>query len=140
MSFSPYLTFDGNCQEAFEFYVEVLGAEIVMSSKFSEAPEGSNMSGELDDKIMHARLKLGDSVIMASDDPTGNYSPPNGFHISAGFDDLERARGAFEGLSDGGQVMMPFRKTFWTEGFGMVRDRFGIPWMVNFNNPESEYY
>lgn len=131
MHFSPYLNFDGHCKEAIEFYAELLGGEIVFMSTFAEAPDDEDISPGLKDKIMHAQLKIGDQVIMASDASPENYAIPQGIHITIGVDTPEEAERIYEALSEGGSVQMPLEETFWAKRFAMFSDRFGIPWMVN---------
>lgn len=139
MNFFPYLSFDGDCEEAMHRYVEIFGGEIVSMQRFRDEESCADMPDEIQDKVMHAQFKYGDGLIMASD-AGQHYTKPAGVHVSANFDDVDEAKRVFEGLSEGGDVMMPFSKTFWTEGFGMTRDRFGILWMVNVNAPDSKYY
>lgn len=131
MDVCPYLTFNGNCEEALQFYAEVLGAEVVTMSKFGGSPMEEHTDEEHHDKVMHASIKLGDSTIMASDNIWPGYSPPSGISVTLGIDGIEQARKVFNALSEGGKVTMEFEKTFWAVGFGMVTDRFGIPWLVN---------
>lgn len=131
MQFSPYLNFDGHCKEAFAFYADLLGGEIIFMSTFAEAPDDAEISPGLKDKIMHAQLKVGDQVIMASDASPQNYDIPRGINITIGVDTPEEAERIYEALAEGGSVRMPMEETFWAKRFGMVSDRFGIPWMVN---------
>ncbi|MCY3880484.1 MAG: VOC family protein [Rhodobacteraceae bacterium] len=140
MAFTPYLTFDGNCKEAFEWYAEVLGGSIVAMMRFRDEPSCAGMPEEVQDKIMHARLQFRDSLLMASDLPMGEYVQPQSVHVAIDFGDTATAKAVFGQFADGGEVSMPFDKTFWTEGFGIVRDRFGVLWMVNVANPDSPYY
>ncbi len=131
MEISPYLNFNGNCAEAFKWYAEILGGEIVYMQTFRGSPLESEVPEADLDQVMHASLKIGDCTLMASDNPWGNYSPPEGIQISTGFDDLAEATRVFNALAEGGEVKMKFEKTFWAAGFGMLVDRFKIPWMVN---------
>lgn len=135
MNFNPYLNFNGNCAEAMAFYADVFGGEISFIQTFGESEMSAEMPPSMHDLTMHATLRIGDRIIMASDDPSGKYEPPRGFHVQVGFPDFAKAHGIFETLAEGGEVTMPFAKTFWTSGFGMLRDRFGIPWMVNCDDP-----
>ncbi len=135
MTFNPYLTFNGNCAEAFASYAEIFGAEIGMMMKFGDAPSGVSMPGASDDLIMHAQLNLGDSVLMGSDMTGDGETRVSGIQIQMGYDDVDEARQVFEALAEGGVVEMPFQKTFWAAGFGMVRDRFGVPWLINCDQP-----
>lgn len=129
MEISPYLNFDGTCEEAMRFYERVLGGRIEALSRF----EGSPAAGDpaMNDRILHARMTVGNQVIMASDAPPGYYSRPAGSYISLTPDSLEDARRIFDALSEGGSVHMPFEPTFWSPGFGMFADRYGTLWMVS---------
>lgn len=137
MNFNPYLNFNGDCAEAMQFYAEVFGGEVTFVQTFGESGMAADMPPEMHDMVMHATLQIGDRIIMASDDPTGKYKSPCGFHVQTGFPDFDKAKSIFTALSEGGTITMPFEKTFWTEGFGITRDRFGTPWMVNFDDPDE---
>ncbi|SHF89852.1 PhnB protein [Microbulbifer donghaiensis] len=134
MNFFPYLNFNGNCKEAFEFYARVLGGEIIVLSTFAEAPEEAGMPAEVGDQVMHAQLKVGNQIFMASDAPK-NFQPAQGFNISIGVDTPEDAERIYRALSEGGEVTMPLTETFWAQRFAVFTDRFGIPWMVNCDKP-----
>jgi len=133
-SINPYLTFNGKCEEAFDFYKSVFGGEFAMKSRFGETPEQTCSAAEAN-KIMHVALPIGkDSLLMGSDQPDG-YGPlneGNNFNIAVSPDSQEQAMGIFQGLSAGGQVIMPMEKTFWGAYFGMLKDKYGIQWMVNY--------
>lgn len=131
MQVSPYLMFNGNCEEALKYYEQALGATIQFSSTFKGSPACDSVPAEWADKIMHASLKVGDTVVMASDAPPGTYQQPAGISVALGLNDAARGEQLFNALSDGGQVQMPYQATFWAAGFGMCVDRFGIPWMIN---------
>ena len=134
-SVNPYLSFNGNCEEAFDFYKSVFGGEFAMKSRFGEMPSEHNCSEAEANKIMHVALPIGkDSILMGSDQPDG-YGPlseGNNFNIAVSPDSEEQATGIFNGLSAGGQVVMPMEKTFWGAYFGMLKDKYGIQWMVNY--------
>jgi PhnB protein len=134
MFVEPYLFFDGRCEEALEFYRTALGAEIGMIMRYRESPEPPppEMVPEgWDDKIMHALFRVGNSAIMASDDCTAGDRAMRGFSLSIAAADADEAERLFRALADGGVVQMPLGATFWSPAFGMVTDRFGVPWMVN---------
>ena len=131
MQITPYLTFNGNCAEAFRFYAESLGGTIEMMMSHGESPIAAQVPKEWHSAIMHARLKVGDAVLMASDAPPEQGQTPEGFSVSLGVDTPAEAERIFEALAEGGTVRMPLQQTFWAARFGMVVDRFGIPWMVN---------
>lgn len=134
MSINPYLNFDGTCAEAFKFYVQVLGGKDLQIMTFGDIPPGEEtppMTEREKDLVMHARFTVGDITVMGSDAPGGRYNKPQGFSVSIGVDTPEEAERMFAALAEGGEIGMPIAKTFWAKRFGMVKDRFGTPWMVN---------
>ena len=131
MQLSSYLFFNGNCAEAFTFYEKVLGGKIEGMQKHAGSPAAEHVPAEWGDKILHARMTVGDSVLMASDAPPGRFEKPQGFCVCLALKDPTEGERIFGDLSEGGTVQMPFAATFWSPGFGMCVDRFGIPWMVN---------
>jgi PhnB protein len=135
MLLQPYLNFDGDCESAFTFYAHVLGGRIEAMQKNSDSPAAANTPAGWQDKSLHARLTVGDAVLMASDAPPGTYSRPQGVYVSIGLSDPAQAARIFNALAEGGTVQMPFEETFWAARFGMLVDRFGIPWMVNCEKP-----
>ena len=132
MKLNPYLHFDGNCEEAVNFYAKALGAKIAMLMRYGEAPADNPCSKDMEQKIMHARLIIGDNVIMASDAPPGRCPEQAGFSISLNVHSIEEAERLYRALSEGGQIFMPMGETFWAHRFAMFKDRFGTPWMINF--------
>ena len=131
MQISPYLLFNGNCAEAFKFYEKCLGGKIEGMMTHGQSPMGEKVAPDWRDKIIHARMTVGDQVLMGSDAPPAHYSQPQGYSVSIGVKDRDEAERIFKDLSSGAEVKMPFQKTFWSVGFGMLTDRFGTPWMVN---------
>jgi PhnB protein len=131
MEISPYLNFKGDCAAAFAFYEKCLGGKIVMMQKHGETPMKDHVPAEWQDKVMHVRLVVGGQALMGSDAPPDRYAPPQGMSVSISIPTPAEAERAFNGLAEGGKVDMPFQKTFWSAGFGMLVDRYGIPWMVN---------
>jgi len=130
--FEPYLSFDGNCAEAMRFYEKTLGAKLEMMMTHAESPMAGQTPPGSENRIMHARLNLDGRLLMASDDMPGHpYHGMHGFSLSLMYPTADAGRPIFDALSAGGQVTMPWQKTFWAEGFGMLVDRFGTPWMVN---------
>jgi PhnB protein len=128
----PYLFFNGNCEQAVEFYRKALGAEIEMTMRYRESPEPpppDTTPPDWGDKVMHTSFRVGDARIMASD---GCCDKPGfgGFSLSLAFPTEAQAARAFAALSDGGEIAMPLGKTFWSPCFGMLTDRFGVGWMV----------
>ncbi len=137
MSIEPYLNFDGRCEEAIDFYRQALGAKVTMLMRFSENPDppqpGMVPPGS-EDKIMHASLLVGESTVMASDCYCKGEPSFQGITLSLTVPDEAAADRAFAALSEGGKVHMPLTKTFFSPRFGMVADRFGVPWMVIVRN------
>jgi PhnB protein len=131
MKVNPYLFYDGNCEAAFKHYEKVLGAEIEVLLRNEEAPLDMPSPPERKKKIMHGRISIDGEVLMASDAPPDHFHRPQGFSVSLTFTDPAEAERKFTALCEGGSVNMPFGKTFFSKGFGMGTDRFGIPWMVN---------
>jgi PhnB protein len=133
MQIQSYLFFDGRCEEALEYYRKALGAELVMLMRYKESPEppppGQLPPGS-ENKVMHASLRIGDSVVLASDGHCQGKPSFQGFSLSLTVPDEARANQFFAALADGGQVQMPLAKTFFSPRFGMVADRFGVSWMV----------
>ncbi|HVV66313.1 MAG TPA: VOC family protein [Rhizomicrobium sp.] len=129
MRINAYLTFNGNCEEAFGFYERTLGAKIEMKSTFGETPVSGQMPA-MKDKIVHARIRIGDQVVMGSDAPPDRFSKPQGFSLSLSAETAAEAERLFRALSEGGEARMPLASTFFAERFGMLVDRFGVPWMV----------
>ena len=128
----PYLFFGGRCEEAIEFYRKALGAELVMLSRFKEAPEPQpGMPDCFEEKIMHATLRIGETLLMASDGRCEGPQNFEGFSLSITVADDAEAERAFTALSDGGLVTMALAKTFWAPKFGMLQDKFGVGWMVS---------
>jgi len=133
MQIQPYLSFDGRCDEAIAFYRQALGAEVVMLLRFKDHPEpgGEAMippgSGE---KVMHAALRIGDSMVLASDGRCQGQPDFQGFSLSLTAKDGTEAERVFAALAEGGTVRMPLAKTFFSSHFGMLADRFGVSWMI----------
>ena len=128
----PYLFFNGRCEEAIGFYRKALGAEVEMMLRFKESPEppppGMTPAG-WENKIMHCSVRIGQTVVMASDG-CGESKGFEGFSLSITVPDEAAADRVFAALSEGGKVEMPLGKTFWSPRFGMLQDKFGIGWMV----------
>jgi len=130
----PYISFSGNCQEAINFYIEALGAELVFMQKVGDSPM-KDMGPA--DAVMHCRLQIGDTQIMASDNMGRPMTMGNNITLAIGLDDLDKAKEMFDRLAEGGSVTMPIQSTYWAAGFGMLMDKFGINWMFNVETPES---
>ena len=136
MAFHPYLTFGGNCREAFTRYQEIFGGELVLLP-MSDMPSDEPVPPDQADLIMHGALTFDGHLLMASDDPTGTFNGVRGMHVNYAVADVAEAERVFGALADGGQVTMPLEETFWSPRFGMCVDRFGTPWMVNAEAPEQ---
>lgn len=135
----PYLFFAGRCEEAIEFYIDALGAELQLLMRFSESPEPmpeAMLPDDFDNKVMHASIKVGDSIVMMSDgvDVQNQFG---GVSLSISCPSQQQAHNMFNGLAQGGEVQMPLTETFWSPLFGSLTDKFGVSWMVSCD-PESE--
>jgi PhnB protein len=131
VDFTPYLNFRGQCAEAFKFYAQTFGGQITFMQTHADSPMKDQVPADWQDKIMHATLQIGDRTLMGSDAPPNYYGTPQGMAVSIGSLSVVEGERIFKALAEKGNVTMPFQKTFWSPGFGMVTDRFGIPWMVN---------
>lgn len=128
---NPYLIFDGNCADAMRFYEKTLGGKLDLMTHAS-SPVADQVPPEAADRIMHARLVFDGGTLMASDAMVGqHYDGMKGFSLSLYYPTAAEGQKMFDALAQGGKVNMPFQKTFWADGFGMLIDRFGTPWMVN---------
>src|SRR5579862_8675820 len=134
MHVQPYLFFGGRCEEALAFYRKALGAQIDTVSKYSDSPEPAPpgmLAPGFEGKVMHCQFRVGGSIIMGSDGCREDDKTGAGFKLALSVATEAEADRAFAALSDGGKVSMPLSKTFWSQKFGMLTDRFGIEWMVN---------
>lgn len=132
----PYIAFPGNCREAIEFYKEALGAEVLFTQTVGESPMPEMGPAT---NIMHCTMKVGDSILMMSDDmsPDGAPETPGIISLTVALNDPAKAAGIFARLAaDGGVVIMPLAKAYWAEAFGMLTDKFGIRWMINCDAPK----
>ena len=131
MNGQPYLFFDGRCEEALAFYTKALGAEVTMLMRFKDNPEPQGGPPNVQpEKVMHARLRIGDAVIFAGDGMCRGATHFDGVALSLTVADEAEADRMFNGLLDGGTVVMPLGKTFFSPRFGMLCDKFGVNWMV----------
>ncbi len=131
MQLNPYLMFNGNCAQAFRFYEKTLGAKIVAMMTYGDTPAAKDSPPAMRDKVIHARMTIDGQVVMASDAPADRYDTPKGITVTLNIQDPAEAERTFHALADGASVTMPIQETFWAKRFGMLTDRFGIPWMVN---------
>ena len=137
MKLNPYLHFNGNCREAMEFYAEVLGGKVLAMMTFADMPSDQPASQETRDLIVHARLAIGDELLMASDAPADRFEKPQGFSVTLNIKEPTEAERVYNALAEGGTVMMPVGETFWAQKFAMLKDRFGTPWMINCEKPQQ---
>jgi PhnB protein len=135
LKISPYLSFDGQCQAALEFYARCLGGTIVYSTTYGESPMASQVPPGWVSRIYHATLTAGGRSLGAADAPPGAYSSPQGFFVMLEIDEPAEAERIFGMLSEGGIVQMPIQATHWARRFGVLTDPFGIPWMINCGEP-----
>jgi PhnB protein len=131
MQMNPYLTFSGQCEAAFKFYAKVLGGEIIAMLPHEGTPMADHVPPAWRSKIAHARMMVGDKVLMGSDAPPDRFEKMQGFSVTLGIDDPAKAERVFHALAENGTVCMPIGETFWAVRFGMLIDQFGTPWMVN---------
>jgi PhnB protein len=132
MRLETYLFFNGNCEAALAFYRETIGAETLFLMRFKDSPEAADTPPDWQEKVMHATFRIGDREVLASDGMKGAQSKGYaGFSLSIAVDDTASGEKLYAALSDGGQSLIPWQSTFWTKGFGMLVDRFGVPWMVS---------
>ena len=130
MKLYTYLNYGGNCREAFEFYAKHLGGSIIMMVTFNERPAGMESPPEWRDKILHARLELGDTILMGADIPPERFKPIRSAYLTLMPDSNEEAERVYALLKEDGQIFMPMEQTFFAERFAQLRDRFGTSWML----------
>lgn len=136
MQVQAYLTFNGRCEEAIEFYRRALGAEVQMLMRFKDAPTGGPSEGCAGgpapdgEKVMHCALRIGETIVMASDGMSLGEPSFQGFSLALSPKDVAEAEKLFAALADGGQAQMPLAETFFASRFGMVADKFGVSWMI----------
>ena len=131
MQVNPYLSFKGDCEAAFKFYEQSLGGKPGALFRYAGSPMADQVPADWQDKIMHGSVRVGDQVLMGGDVAPGQYEEPKGFSLSIQLQRTADAERIFHELAGGGRVVMPLEKTFWAARFGMVVDRFGIPWLIN---------
>ena len=131
MQITPYLNFTGQCREAFEYYRDLLNAEITQIMTYGESPMADQMPEETHGGIMHARLVADGAELMGADGPPAGDGTAHTMWVALILDEPAEAERVFAGLADGGETRMPIQETFWAERFGMCIDRFGTSWIVN---------
>ena len=131
MQVSPYLSFNGQCEAAFRLYEQCLGARIGTLFRYAGSPMADQVPDNWQDKVMHGTLTIGELVLMGGDVAPLSYEEPRGFSLSIQIADPAEAERIFGELAEDGTIRVPLEKTFWALRFGMVVDRFGIPWLIN---------
>ena len=131
MDVNPYVSFEGDCEEALTFYARCLGGTMGPLFRYGDSPEAGHAPDDWSDKIMHGSVKLGGLTLMGSDVTPDRYESPRGISLSVHVTSASEAERAFDELARGGRVLMPIQQTFWASRFGMLTDRFGVSWMVN---------
>jgi len=131
MKLNPYLSFDGRCREAFQFYEQTLGGRIAFIQTYGDSPMAAQMHPDSHHRVMHITLSIGDQVLQGADAPPGQSSKPAGFCVALHFEQVADGDRVFKLLARDGTVQMPFQSTFWAKGFGMLIDQFGTPWIIN---------
>jgi PhnB protein len=135
MQINPYLIFNGECEAAFKFYEQCLGGKIIIMMTHAGSPMAAQTPAVWQNKILHATLLVGDKRLQGSDAPPDRYETPRGISVTLGIENLSDAERIFNALATNGTVGMPLQETFWALRFGMVVDRFGIPWLINCERP-----
>lgn len=130
MKIEPYLFFEGRCEEAIHFYQGAIGAELTALMRYKEGPEGGSYPPGAEEKVMHSNLRIGEVTVMMSDGLCSGKPDFKGFSLCLLPEDQEKARRMFAALADQGEVLMPLGATFYSPLFGMVKDRFGLSWMI----------
>ncbi len=130
MKLYTYLNYGGNCRQAFEFYVTHLGGKITELTTHGELPAASNVPPEWRDAVVHARMDIGETMILGADVPPERFQPMRSAYLTLIVDSSDEAERVYALLKDGGQIFMPMEETFFAHRFAMLRDRFGTSWML----------
>jgi PhnB protein len=133
---NPYLSFNGECEAAFKFYEQCLDGKLGEIFRYAGTPMAKQVPPDWQNKVMHGSLTIGDQVLMGGDVAPDRYEKPKGFSLSLQMTSTTQAERIFQLLAQDGTVVMPLEKTFWAARFGMVVDRFGIPWLINCEGSE----
>ena len=131
MRISPHLIYDGECREAFVAYQTIFGGRLATFMTFGESPLAASVDAKWHSRILHATLEVDGTELNGADVLPHDYQRPQGFSVILSLDGVERAREIFTALAAGGRINMPFQSTFWSPGFGVLVDRFGVPWEIN---------
>jgi PhnB protein len=135
MQLNPYLMFNDQCEEAFKFYAQTIGGTVEVLLRGKDTPIASQLPADRQDKIMHACLVVDGKQLMGSDAPADQYDAPAGMGVTLTVEDPDEATRIFNALAANGKIRMELQETFWAIRFGMLTDRFGIPWMINCAKP-----
>ena len=131
MQIAPYLSFKGECEEAFKLYEQCLGGQLGGIFRYGGSPMADQAPAGWQDKVMHGSVTVGEQVLMGGDVAPDGYETPKGFTLSIQIKSAADAERIFHELANGGRVVLPLEQTFWAARFGMLVDRFGIPWQIN---------
>jgi len=131
MTMAPYLSFKGDCEAAFQLYQSVLNGKLGELFRYGDSPMEKEVPADWKNKIMHGSVTVGGQTLMGADNLPDKYEKPQGFSLALNIHSAAEGERIFRALSEGGKVIVPLDKTFWAERFGMVIDRFGIPWAIN---------
>ena len=135
MQIIPYLSFKGECEAAFKFYEQCLGARLGQVFRYGGSPMAGEVPADWSEKIMHGSVTIGDLMLNGGDVAPDRYEEPRGFSLSIQISNTDDAERIFRDLATDGKVVVPLAQTFWAARFGMVVDRFGIPWLINCEEP-----
>ncbi len=137
MQFACHLSFEGTCEAAFRTYHRIIGGGDMSLMTYGTSPLSSQVPADWQSKILHATLRLGDHELLGADVFPGAVVHHDGFAVVLGVTGVDRGRKIFDALAEGGQIKMPFQQTFWSPGYGMLVDRFGVPWEINTANADA---
>jgi len=138
MKLHTYLNYGGNCEQAFRFYEQHLGGKITAMMTHGEQPAPNEVPPNWKSAILHARINIGETVLMGSDVPPERFQPMRSVYLSLAVDSIDEAERIYALLSDGGQIFMPMQETFFAFRFGMLRDKFGTSWMILHERPRPQ--
>jgi len=138
MQMTTYLSFRGECEEAFRCYEATLGGRVGPIFRYLGTSLASQVPADWQDKVMHGSMTIGDQGLMAADVAPEGYEEPKGISLSLQMNDTSEAERVFNELAKGGRIVLPLEKTFWAARFGMLVDRFGIPWLINCDGSDEE--
>lgn len=131
MRVNTYLSFNGDCEAAFQLYERCLGGRIGAVFRYGGTPLADNVPPDWGERVMHASITIGEQVLMGADVAPDQYEAPKGMSLSIHTPSVDEAERIFGELAEGGRVVMPLEETFWAPRFGMVVDRFGVPWLIS---------